>query len=405
MAEGGNPLENLNSMPFGAASELAGSESSKHRAFVGEQDEFTKRMLERRREMFADESRNKLKLDYDVEDFKPEGSPQDHVMVQEHAAFVTHMVPVDHVRGLVPMRFTLDSIIHEMEEWALVTVRHERASLHPFRNAFGKQGEVDVVSYYTYVVDRCSGERIQFCFSYYTTECKFTKHMRKWWQLPVHALGGFESDIAHDGKKFTDYGIRAIGSASAKAGAVHLRLEDTGYSADKVKSFAGFADAESALVYITNTNVECYQQLDWTVGRRDVWHDRLSRTGRLTIGRMVDSSPNDGTYSGITDPQDMDAVEPVTEPPLDVYPWVQFWDLMRLNRKRRLHSVLMWHGRMETETFMPLHIYNDQTTDPTPQPKLRLLGAAMKRKIFSQERKTKMTEKDYDELWKAGKFT
>ena len=154
-----------------------------------------------------------------------------------------------------------------MDEWALITTKHERFSkIIPWRGTLPAYKEgIDVVSYLSYATDRNTGERVQFTFSHYASKHSAANWVRKWWGFPVHQFGAFTGDVAHDGDKFTKYSICGEGGPEAKAGAFRLEMEDTGYDARKVKSFAGFKDAESALVFFTNTHVSVYQQLDYLV--------------------------------------------------------------------------------------------------------------------------------------------
>ncbi|KAJ9470708.1 hypothetical protein DIPPA_30138 [Diplonema papillatum] len=404
----------------------AGKDSLENRKFVNEaadqaHTELNRRMADLRRRLLADETRNKVRHSYSEEDLDPpEGSPADHVLVKDHAAFVTHMVPVDAIRSLVPARFTLNTIIHDMEECALITVRHERASLHPFRSAFGNQGEVDIVSYYTYTLDRSTGERVTHVFSHYVTQNKFTNWLRQWWSLPVHPFQ-CTSSVAYDEarKKFAEYSILGLGGSRAKAGALRLDIEDTGIDATSVQSFAGFSDAESALVFLTNNYVNCYQQLDYVVGRNDVWHLPLPKAGTVTVGKLKKSDGN--TYAGITVPTGTEgqrhgvgaapslstptAFQPQLAPPAGVTPWLQFWDLMRIN-DRKLHSVLLFKGRAETVSYMPFHIYDEQVTNPTRPSKFRAFKRVLASRLFPRPVKDqKLSEADYEKLWKDGKYT
>ena len=194
------------------------------------------------------------------------------------------MVPIDHIRTLVPTRFSVNSIIHgmattthspqpaqpcnntDMEEWALVSVEHQQCSIYPFRGAFkSKKGPFDIVTYFTHVADRNTGERMRWVFSHYCSETKLATWMKNWWQFPVHQFGSVVSDVEHDGDKFTNYSVVGTGAKHSRAGAIGLALEDTGIDVTKVASFAGFKDAESALVFLTNTQVDTYTQMDYVV--------------------------------------------------------------------------------------------------------------------------------------------
>eukprot|EP01061_Rhynchopus_euleeides_P010972 TRINITY_DN20545_c0_g2_i1.p1 TRINITY_DN20545_c0_g2~~TRINITY_DN20545_c0_g2_i1.p1 ORF type:complete len:444 (+),score=118.14 TRINITY_DN20545_c0_g2_i1:130-1332(+) len=377
-----------------------------------EPEDAARKLVERRKKLFADESLNKLEFRYADDDFVPDGTPLDHVLIKEHAAYVTHMVPVDGVRDLVPHRFTLNSIIHDMDEWSLVTTRHERFSkFHPWRGALSPYEEgFDVVSYYTYVTDRNTGERVQYVYAYYCTPHKALNRARSWWSFPVHPFGGFESDVVHDGKKFTNYSFTGTGSDTSRGAAVRLDLEDTGYDARKVKSFAGFQDAESALVFLTNTHVSTFQQLDYLTGRSDSFHDPLPEAGKVTIARVKVSEEEESArdYSGITRPDGSSPNEaPSFTPPEGVYPWVQFWDLMRLNHNRRLHSALLFKGPLEVTQFMPMHVYDEQLHDIIAQSRWRRAVRIFLNSFSTRQRKTetRLSEKDYENLWRQGKYT
>ena len=155
----------------------------------------------------------------------------------------------------------------EKEEYALITLKHQQGNIHPYRGSLGKKISNDSVQYYTYVVDRTTNERIAYVFSYYSTPSIWVRWFRFWWSTPIHQFGSFVSSITRsdDNKKYSDYSFHSSGGPKARAGAVNIKIEDTGFPAEQASGYAGFRDTESALVFLTSNFVECYQQLDWTV--------------------------------------------------------------------------------------------------------------------------------------------
>eukprot|EP01062_Namystynia_karyoxenos_P070591 TRINITY_DN65955_c0_g1_i1.p2 TRINITY_DN65955_c0_g1~~TRINITY_DN65955_c0_g1_i1.p2 ORF type:complete len:516 (+),score=154.79 TRINITY_DN65955_c0_g1_i1:79-1626(+) len=372
-----------------------------------------------RLQILSDETRNKLEYSFKDSElaFEPEGSPGDHLVAQSDTAWITHMVPVDHARPIVNPRLTLESVIFDKQEWALVTLRIQRQEWLPFRDSFGSpmRSRHLVMSYYTYTVDRTSGERSTFCLSHYATPSPWV-HLARWWhQLPLHPLGGATVDIEYDEAKgqYARYAVRTKASRHARAGALHVHVDDTGFNARHVESFAGFKDPESALVYLCQPQVEYYVKRDHMLARRDTWQEPLERFGPVTVGRLLSTHENDDSFGGVTSEDDTPEAF-LGEAPEDSYPWIRFWDLVRLNRSRRLHSVLLHRGPLVACQHMPLQVLDDHILEPDPKKKRWRLAW---RSFFKtnpnvhaftspwHKPKGQLTEAEYQELWRQGKYT
>ena len=142
------------------------------------------------------------------------------------------------------------------------------------------------------------------------------------------------------------------------------------------------------------------------MGRSDSYHAPLHTAGKVTVAKVL---TNGADYSGITRPHSGGEDEYVYAPPEGVYPWLHFWDVMNLNRDRRLHSALLFKGPMHEIKYMPLHVYDEQTDRIAEDSKLRkirkMLWARMNTRHLTKKKEKKLTVEDYEKLWKEGRFT
>ena len=134
-------------------------------------------------------------------------------------------------------------------------------------------------------------------------------------------------------------------------------------------------------------------------GRADNFHPAMHLSGSLTIGKLL-SSETTRQFAGETG-----VSEPVIDAPSEQYPWVQFWDLLKL-QDRNLHSVLLFNGPMYVQHYMPLHIFDEQTGDPIKRSKFRLVFEMVWSRMTRVEKQKKtLSDTDYEHMWKQGKFT
>ena len=119
------------------------------------------------------------------------------------------------------------------------------------------------------------------------------------------------------------------------------------------------------------------------------------------------SSSNDGDFSGITTPSDEVVDQGVYQPPAGVYPWIRFWDLMNLNKHRRLHSCLLFKGPVDCTQFMPLHVYDEQMDQVIKKPRYNKALNMAKKRFTTRQPKTELnlSTNDYERIWEQGKYT
>jgi len=197
----------------------------------------------------------------------------------QHFAIVTYAVAADRLRQLIPPRFMLDSVIIDGKERGLVSAVpfvnvDFTLAAYPFPRL--RMGQTD---YRTYIIDRLTGERAVWFFG--TTLDSWTLPLpRHVWQQPWHH-GSLRFDCALDasGSRYQRYRLHtASAGASVELSLTQQEVPEADYP--------GFADAETALVYLTHPLVGFFhRRRDGHIGAYRVLHDQL----RVQPARLVNA--------------------------------------------------------------------------------------------------------------------
>jgi uncharacterized protein YqjF (DUF2071 family) len=197
-----------------------------------------------------------------------------------HFAIVTYLVDAVALGRHVHPRFAPDRLEHGAAAGrALVSVvtfldRDFRFAGLPWaRASFGQ------TNYRAYVTDRETGEHVVWFFG--TCVDSITVAIPRYaWKLPWHR-GRFVFACDHD-TRANRYRSFAVRTASRWAPAA-LVLDDGGHAPE---SLDGFADLESALVFLTHPLRGYFFRRDGALGSYAIWHDRLQPTeARITEAR------------------------------------------------------------------------------------------------------------------------
>lgn len=220
---------------------------------------------------------------------KPRPRGIDVVSTLLHFAIVTYVVPPERLRPLVHERFELLTIEVDGEPHALVSVvpfqeLDFRLAAYP-----SPQFRFGQTNYRVYVTDRTTGQPCVW-FLGSLLDSVTVVIPRYLWKLPWHhGRMHFDCMLGTDGH----YSHYAIETRSAW-GAARLELRQT---AGLTQQHNGFADEETALVYLTHPLSGYYTRRDGKLGSYSIWHDRLKMYAAEAVEARFDALERLGVAS------------------------------------------------------------------------------------------------------------
>lgn len=186
----------------------------------------------------------------------------------QHFAIITYAVPADRFAGLFPDRYQLDALEINGQKLGLVSVVpfidvDFTSAVFPF-----PKFEMGQTNYRIYIVDTETNERCVWFLG--TTLDSWTLMVPRYvWNLPWHP-GKVEFNCSfNEGTGLYD---RYEMNTRSDWAAASVQLTQTGSDAFH---FPGFADTESALVYLTHPLAGFYHRRDGKLGTYRVWHAQL----------------------------------------------------------------------------------------------------------------------------------
>jgi uncharacterized protein YqjF (DUF2071 family) len=197
--------------------------------------------------------------------------------ILRHFAIVTYAVPPEQLRPLIHPRFELLTIEVGGSPRALISVvPFEELEFRLARSPFPRF-RMAQTNYRVYVYDTQKKEPcVWFIGSLLDSPSVVVP--RYIWKLPWH-YGRMRFDCKIADGLYTDYKMETRSSW----GEARLRLRQ---EAGASQQHAGFADEESALVYLTHPLSGYYTRRDGKLGSYKVWHDRL----KLTPAKVEDAN-------------------------------------------------------------------------------------------------------------------
>ena len=186
----------------------------------------------------------------------------------QHFAIITYAVPADRFAGLFPDRYQLDALEINGQKLGLVSVVpfidvDFTSAVFPF-----PKFEMGQTNYRIYIVDTETNERCVWFLG--TTLDSWTLLVPRYvWNLPWHP-GKVEFNCSfNEGTGLYD---RYEMNTRSDWAAASVQLAQTSNDAFH---FPGFADTESALVYLTHPLAGFYHRRDGKLGTYRVWHAQL----------------------------------------------------------------------------------------------------------------------------------
>jgi uncharacterized protein YqjF (DUF2071 family) len=197
---------------------------------------------------------------------RPQPSGIDVQCKLQHFAIISYAIAPERVRGLIPDRFALDTVMIDGQARALISVVpfidvDFTSAKYPFPKFTMGQ-----TNYRIYIVDQETGERCVWFLG--TTLDSWTLLVpRHLWQLPWHA-GKITFNCQQDSHgRYLQYQM----TTESDWVPAQLSLAQT----DSTVSLAGFPDTETGLVFLTHPLAGFYHRRDGRLGTYRVWHDRL----------------------------------------------------------------------------------------------------------------------------------
>lgn len=187
----------------------------------------------------------------------------------KHFAIITYAVDAHRFAGLLPPRFKLDTIFIDGQEKGLLSVVpfmdvDFTSAVYPF--PVFSMGQTN---YRIYIIDTTTGER---CVWFLGTILDSWTIMvpRHIWKLPWHpGKMRFICDFDQQSGCYRHYEMHT----KAKWAPARVQLKQ---QPEQQFHFQGFADNETALVYLTHPLAGFYYRRNGKLGTYRVWHDRLA---------------------------------------------------------------------------------------------------------------------------------
>lgn len=200
----------------------------------------------------------------------------DVLSILRHFAIITYAVEPARLRKLIHPRFELLTIeVHGQERALISVVPFEDLD---FRRAAGYSPRLRMgqTNYRIYVVDTQNNEACVWFIG--SLLASLSVMMPRYLWKPPWYYGSMSFDCELTDRRYSKYEMKTRSSW----GGAHLSLrQDAGFS----QQHHGFADEESALVYLTHPLSGYYYRRDGRLGRYNVWHDRL----QLQPARLLDA--------------------------------------------------------------------------------------------------------------------
>ncbi|MDB2386010.1 DUF2071 domain-containing protein [Shewanella sp.] len=212
---------------------------------------------------------------------RPTPSGIDVLCKLQHFSIITYAVDPARFDGLIPDRFTLDTVSIAGEEKALLSVVpfidvDFTSAVYPFpRFTMGQ------TNYRIYITDNTTGERCVWFLG--TTLDSWTLAIPRYlWSLPWYR-GEVRFDCVFDAsqQRYLKYHMETQ-STWAPA---HVALEHT---PEQAIQLAGFPDLDTGLVYLTHPLTGYYHRRDGKLGTYAVWHKQLAVSAGTLISARFD---------------------------------------------------------------------------------------------------------------------
>ncbi|MGE3347501.1 MAG: DUF2071 domain-containing protein [Ramlibacter sp.] len=194
----------------------------------------------------------------------------------QHFAIVTYAVDPARFNGLMPDRFSLDTVEIEGRRKALISVVpfidiDFTSAKYPFPKF--RMGQTN---YRIYIQDRESGERCVWFLG--TTLDSWTVAVPRYlWNLPWHP-----GKVTFDCEQDSPTGAYTRYRMSTRASWAPAELE-LSQGVDNNLDLPGFPDVETGLVYLTHPLAGFYHRRDGRLGTYRVWHTKLEVAGARLI--------------------------------------------------------------------------------------------------------------------------
>lgn len=199
---------------------------------------------------------------------RPEPSGIDISCKLEHFAIITYAIDPELLVDVIPERFKPDTVLIDGQEKALLSVVpfidvDFTSAVYPFPKFTMGQ-----TNYRIYIIDTNTGERCVWFLG--TTLDSWTLLIPRYvWNLPWHpGQVNFYCEYDQGAGYYQHYEMET----QAQWAPAHVSLTQ---EADQSFSFPGFADAETALVYLTHPLAGFYYRRDGKLGTYRVWHKAL----------------------------------------------------------------------------------------------------------------------------------
>lgn len=199
---------------------------------------------------------------------RPAASGLDAICKLQHFSIITYAVAASRLNGLLPSRFTLDTITIDGDEKGLVSVVPFVAvdftsAVIPFPSF--TMGQTD---YRVYIVDRVTGDRCVWSLG--TILDSWTLIVPRYlWRLPWHhGTVSFDCNFNAINRCYTRYSMRTESEwAPSSVELVQQPEQDL--------ELPGFPDAETGLIHLTHPLAGFYHRRDGRLGTYRAWHKRF----------------------------------------------------------------------------------------------------------------------------------